>query len=99
MKRVDFQDGQLVKPATVTINEVEHTVKPAQYSGTTPISKRTLNLMQDNIEEEIDLNKIHTYTMTVEADIELRSRSRVAVLVQGTVMAVCIKFNLRTGYC
>lgn len=79
MKRVNFQDGTLVTPATVNENG---TITPAVYSGTTPVSKRTLNLMQDNIEEEIDLNKIHTYTMKITADTELRCRSDITVLLQ-----------------
>lgn len=71
MKKVDFQDGVLVTPAKVEIDGVEHQVTPAVYSGTTPVSKHTLNLMQDNIEEEINSDKIYTYTMTATVDTEL----------------------------
>ena len=81
MEKVNFEEGQLIKPATVTIDGTEHQVTPTQRAGATPLSAHVLNLLQDNIEEEIDLNKIHTYTMTVEADTALRSRSRVAILV------------------
>lgn len=41
-----------------------------------------ISTSQDNIEEEINSHKINTYTMTITEDTELRSRGRVAVLVQ-----------------
>ena len=81
MQKINFQDGTLVSPAKVTIDGTEHQVTPAQRSGTTPLSAYTMNLLQNNIEEEIDLNKIHTYTMTIEEDTELRSRDNIAVLL------------------
>ena len=43
--------------------------------------------------EELKSNKIHTYTITITADTEKRSRSRVAVLLQGTEMVAYIKYN------
>lgn len=66
MKKINFQNGTLVSPAKVTIDNVEHQVTPAQYSGTTPMSAFMLNKLQDNIEEEIDLNKVHKYTKVIE---------------------------------
>lgn len=38
---------------------------------------------QDNIQEEIDSNKIHKYTMTITQDTTKRSRDNVAILVPG----------------
>lgn len=53
MQKINFQDGTLVKPATVTINNVEHQVTPEQYNGTTPLSAELLNQLQTNIENAI----------------------------------------------
>lgn len=61
MEKINFQAGELVTPAKVIINEVEHQVIPAQYSGTTPLSPFMLNKLQNNIE-------VHKYTMTVTAN-------------------------------
>ncbi len=57
MEKVNFEEGQLIKPATVTIDGTEHQVTPAQRAGATPLSAHVLNLLQDNIEEEIELGK------------------------------------------
>lgn len=53
MQKINFQDGTLVKPATVTIDNVEHQVTPEQYNGTTPLSAEILNQLQTNIETAI----------------------------------------------
>jgi len=51
MEKIEFEEGQLVKPATVTIDGIEYEVKDAEYTGETPLSPFVLNKMQDNIEE------------------------------------------------
>lgn len=53
MQKINFQDGTLVKPATITINNVEYQVTPEQYNGTTPLSAELLNQLQTNIENAI----------------------------------------------
>lgn len=54
MTKIPFEDGQLVQPGYVMIDNVKHeTVEPV-YNGTIPINKNTLNQMQDNIEEAIN---------------------------------------------
>lgn len=50
MDKIPFEDGVKLKNATVTIQGQEYEVKPAQYSGKTPVSSFNLNKMQDNIE-------------------------------------------------
>ena len=57
MDKINFEAGTKIKPATVTINDVEHEVQPAQYSGNTPLNPTTLNLLQANIENEFAKNK------------------------------------------
>ena len=37
MEKIKFEDGQLVRPAYVTIDDMEHEVTPATYEGTTII--------------------------------------------------------------
>lgn len=81
MKKINFQEGTLLSPAKVTIDGTEHQVTPAQRTGTTPLSAFMLNKLQDNIEEEVDLNKIHTYTMAITQDTELRSTSDTSILL------------------
>lgn len=72
---IDFEDGQLVERAYVEIDGVKYYATAAKYAGRTPLSAFVLNKMQKDL-------KIHTYTMTIEADTELRCRSRVTILVQ-----------------
>lgn len=61
MQKINFQDGTKIKDAVVTINEQEYAVTPAQYSGTTPLSRFNLNKMQDNIEKAINEIKLAIY--------------------------------------
>lgn len=66
---MNFEDGQLVKQASVTINEIEYQVSPAEYSGSTPLSAFSLNKMQDNIEEAINIQRSTvTLSSTVNAN-------------------------------
>ena len=68
MEKIKFEDGQLVRPAYVTIDDVEHEVTPAVHEGSTPLSSYNLNKMQNEIiedgiivsqtEPEIDRRKI-----------------------------------------
>lgn len=58
MEKINFEDGQLVKQATVTIDGVEHQVTPAQCTGNTPCSAFVLNKLQDNIENAINAMKM-----------------------------------------
>lgn len=51
MEKIPFEDGVKLKNATVTIQEQEYEVKPAQYQGKTPMSSFNLNKMQDNIDD------------------------------------------------
>ena len=61
MQKINFQDGTKIKDAVVTINEQEYVVIPAQYLGTTPLSRFNLNKMQDNIEKAINEIKLAIY--------------------------------------
>lgn len=49
---IKFEDGQLIKPAYVTIDGVENEVTPAKYEGNTPLSSYNLNRMQEKILED-----------------------------------------------
>ena len=48
MKIFEFEDGKIVSPAKVIINEVEYNVVPAVIEGKTPLSSYNLNRMQRN---------------------------------------------------
>lgn len=53
MDKIPFEDGTKLKSATVTVNEQEYEVTPAQYEGKTPLSALNLNKMQSNIENTL----------------------------------------------
>lgn len=57
MEIIKFEDGQVVKPASVTIDGVEHEVTPAVYEGNTPLSSYNLNRMQEKIIEGLTVIK------------------------------------------
>lgn len=57
MDKILFENGTLVTPAKVTINEVEYEVTPAEYTGETPFNAENLNQMQTNIENAINTLK------------------------------------------
>ncbi len=54
MDKIPFENGTLVTSSKVIINEVEYEVRPAEYTGETPLNAGNLNQMQDNIEEAIE---------------------------------------------
>lgn len=54
MEKIPFENGTLVTSSKVIINEVEYEVRPAEYTGETPLNAGNLNQMQDNIEEAIE---------------------------------------------
>ena len=63
MEIINFEDGQLVSPAKVTIDNVQHEVTPAQYSGSTPLSAFVLNKMQKNLIAQRYIKKITANSM------------------------------------
>lgn len=50
MKRINFEDGQLVNAGYV---KEDGTIEEAVYEGSTPLSAFNMNKLQDNIEEAI----------------------------------------------
>lgn len=69
MNKIPFQDGTKTQEAYVTINEQNYQVTPAVWSGTTPLKAQNLNLMQDNIEEAINIQRATvTLSSTVNAN-------------------------------
>lgn len=50
MKRINFEDGQLVNAGYV---KEDGTIEEAVYEGNTPLSAFNLNKLQDNTEEAI----------------------------------------------
>ncbi len=54
MEKINFENGQLLEGAYVTINGVKHDVVKAKYTGKTPISAFVLNALQENIEQAIE---------------------------------------------
>lgn len=57
MKKIPFEDGVKTQEAYVTVNEQNYQVTPAVWQGTTPLKAQNLNLMQDNIEEAINIQR------------------------------------------
>lgn len=69
MKKIPFQDGTKTQEAYVTVNEQNHQVIPAVWTGTTPLKAQNLNKMQDNIEEAINIQRATvTLNSTVNAN-------------------------------
>lgn len=81
MNKIPFENGTIVTPAKVTINEVEYEVTPAEYTGETPLSAENLNQMQDNVETAINEQTTHKYFMKVTAAIAKRRNSNNAMQV------------------
>ena len=53
MKKINFEDGVKIKDSTVIINDIEYLVSESEYEGDTPLNAATLNLLQENIEEQL----------------------------------------------
>lgn len=70
MDKIPFEDGVKLKNATVTVNEQEYEVTPAQYEGKTPFSAFNLNKMQNNIENT--LVKVSPTEPSSKADVWLK---------------------------
>lgn len=66
MKRINFEDGQLVTPGYV---KEDGTIEEAVYEGETPLSSLMMNKLQDNIEEAIDEQILHKYILEVTSEI------------------------------
>lgn len=66
MNKIPFVDGTKTQEAYVTINEQNYQVMPAVWSGTTPLKAQNLNLMQDNIEEAINIQRA---SVTIESTV------------------------------
>lgn len=84
MQKINFQDGTLVKPATVTINNVEHQVTPEQYNGTTPLSAELLNQLQTNIENAIGDISSFEYLIVTELPTENIQSNVLYIVKSGT---------------
>lgn len=54
MEKINFEDGQLVSPASVNIEGETYPIKEAEYESPTPLSAHVLNKLQTNIETEIN---------------------------------------------
>lgn len=54
MQKTNWENGTIVKEASVVIDGVEYEVTPRQIEGNTPLSADNLNNMEDNIEEAIE---------------------------------------------
>lgn len=54
MQKINWENGTVVKEATVTVDGIEYEISPREIDGNTPLSASNLNLMQDNIEDAID---------------------------------------------
>ena len=66
MNKIPFEDGTKTQEAYVTIDEQNYQVTPAVWTGTTPLKAQNLNLMQDNIEEAINIQRA---TVTLESTV------------------------------
>ena len=81
MKRINFEDGQLVSAGYV---KEDGTIEEAVYEGNTPLSAFNLNKLQDNIEEAIDEQISHKYILKLTS----------AVSAGGTITIPC-KYKVR----
>lgn len=94
MEKINFENGTKVKSPYVVIDDIEHEVVPGEYTGNTPVSARTLNLMQDNIENEINnisksydmlknssMTDKQTYTLVAEYNLSGNYRDLVDVIL------------------
>ena len=54
MQKINWENGTVVKEATVTVDGIEYEISPREIDGNTPLSASNLNLMQENIEDAID---------------------------------------------
>lgn len=69
MEKIPFEDGTKTQEAYVTIDGQNYTVTPAVWAGNTPLKAQNLNLMQDNIEEAINIQRSTvTLSSTVSAN-------------------------------
>lgn len=69
MEKINFEDGELVTPDRVIIDNVEYEITEAEYTGNTPLSAYILNKLQDNIEKAINEAKnINIEALMLEAD-------------------------------
>lgn len=66
MKRIEFEDGQLVTPGRV---KEDGTIEEAVYEGDTPLSAFVMNKLQDNTEEAINEQILHKYILKVTSTI------------------------------
>lgn len=69
MEKIPFEDGTKTQEAYVTIDGQNYQITPAVWSGTTPLKAQNLNLMQDNIEEAINIQRSTvTLSSTISAN-------------------------------
>ena len=54
MQKINWENGTVVKEATVTVDGIEYEISPREIDGNTPLSASNLNLMQENIEDAIE---------------------------------------------
>lgn len=66
MDKIPFEDGVKTQEAYVTVNEQNYQVTPAVWTGNTPLKAQNLNLMQDNIEEAINIQRA---SVTLESTV------------------------------
>lgn len=108
MARIEWENGTLVKQATVEVGGVEYNVNEAEYTGNTPLSAENLNAMQNDIYNEIknvddkigignNFNKINltrkTSNLGTNSWVDMATAKSVS-LKSGTYMIFC---NFTTG--
>lgn len=64
MQKINWENGELIRDAYVTIDNIDYSVTPEEISGNTPLDADNLNLMQDYIEEAITKKDIITANLT-----------------------------------
>lgn len=69
MKKIEFEEGQLVTPGYVEIDGKTYLITEAVYEGDTPLSPFMLNNLQDNTEEAINEQSLHKYILKVTSEI------------------------------
>lgn len=75
MEKIEFENGELVTGAYVTINGIDYPVQMPIYTGSTPLSAETFNQMQENIEEAIEGTILYENSTGTSSNITLNQSS------------------------
>ncbi len=93
MEKINFEDGIVLSPAKVTIDEADYEVKPAVYKGSTPLSAFILNKMQENI--EVETNKLQSSITELQEQTSVLL-NRIAMLEDNNEITLALNEDKQT---